>query len=123
MTYLKKLTAIIAVALFAVAGLTGCENEEMTRLQSANSELSTANKQLAATNGMLMTQLSLSKAENARLTTQLADARQSAQAERDAKWRARNEVVGAQKVAKSAVKAAQAAGVKQASAKPTDRRR
>ena len=100
--------------------LSACVSDaDFEQAQATASKLAEANKALSATNGQLVTQLEVEKAKSAKISTELARVERVAQAERDAKWRARNEVAGAQKVAKTATLAAHSVGVKQGTtAKP-----
>jgi hypothetical protein len=112
---MKKLFVSTVLVLLAAFGLSACGDS--AALNESLASATATNQRLASSNELLASQLSKAKQENARLTAELDASKRTAQNERDAKWRARNEVAGAQKVAKAATLAAHSVGVKQVSVK------
>lgn len=118
---MKVLHIIIAVAFSLV--LAGCGDseqlsEQLKKALTTSADVAARNKELAATNAELSNALSAERKKAATLATELEQAKATIVAEREAKWRARNEVAGARKVAESSVAAAHAVGVKQVKPKP-----
>lgn len=107
------------LAILTIVGLSGCNEDEITRLQGENTKLvqiaadtSTHNKSLTTSVAKLEKALLVEKAEKADLKKSLADEREAKLRERNAKAVARIELNGAQKVAGTAVDHAHAKGVK-----------
>lgn len=123
MNHFPKTVIVVATLVFSGL-LAGCgQSEELRNALAAAGQTAKRNQELEQKVGNLTQQLSSEKDKVSSLSSKLDQAERMAQAERDAKWRARNEVAGAQKVAKSATLAAHSVGVKQAVAKPGDRKR
>lgn len=117
---MQKSKSVLAMVLVAFSLLfTGCvsddelalANSEKTKALAAAADTAKRNSELEKGLTARMTELKNLKANVATLTNKLAVAEETIQRERNAKWRARNEVVGAQKVAKSATLAAHSVGV------------
>lgn len=110
----SKLHIVFAVIALALA-LTACggSKDELANALAAAGQTAARNQELVASNGQLSAALSAERQKSAKLAVDLANANKVAQAERNAKWRAKNEVVGAKKVAEKAVITAHAVGVKQ----------
>ncbi len=111
-----RTTAIIAA--LALSGLlTACSRspDEAAQALAAAGQTAKRNVELEGRVKTLSGQLSAEQEKVATLTAGLDKAKREAQAERDAKWRARNETAGAVKAAKSATLAAHSVGVQQGS--------